>query len=105
RRDMSVGEIAKIELDSRTIEPVKRNLVDGPGAPASVHCGSKMPGRVDMGPVVRGDSEKFYGPRLSPRQLTRFQPRKHRKHPRQRLLVIGVLDVRPKPRRVRRYGV
>ena len=70
-----------------------------------IHRGSKMPWRVDMRPVVRGDREKFYGPRLAARQLTRFESRKHRKHSRQRLLVIGVLDARPEPRRVRGYRV
>src|SRR5271157_2876366 len=102
---MSIGKIAEIELDSRTIEPIQRDLVDGPGALASIHRGSKMPWRVDMGPVVGGNHETFYCPRLAARQLTRFESRKHRKHPRQRLLVIGVLDARPKPRRIRGYSV
>src|ERR1035438_82780 len=102
---MSIGKIAKIEFDSRTIEPVERNLVDSPGALASIHRGSKMPWRVHMGSVVRRDGEKFHSPCLAARQLIRFESWKHPEHSSERLLVIGVLDARPKPRRVRGHCV
>src|SRR5580704_70769 len=86
RRDhMPIGKVTKIELDSRTIKPIERDLVDGPGALAFVHSGSKMPGRVHMGTVVRANGEKFHGPRFARGQLAGFETWKHGQHPSQRL--------------------
>jgi hypothetical protein len=64
-----------------------------------------MPGRVDMRSVMRSSGQKFHRPRLTARQFIRFEPWKHPKDSSERLLVIGILDPRPQPRRIRGHRI
>ncbi len=52
-RDIAVGEVPKVELDSALEAPVERHLVDRDRSLAAVHGRGEMPGRVEMGGVVR----------------------------------------------------
>ena len=66
RDHMTVRTIGKVELDARFEEQVKRGLVNRRGrhCPA-VGCRMKVPRRIHMGAIVRGQCQLLHGPTFS----------------------------------------
>ncbi len=54
RHDMTVGQSAEIELDTRAHTSVEWHLINGDGAFATVHGRVIVPGRIEMRSVVGG---------------------------------------------------
>ena len=100
RRDVAVGKMAEVEFHPALKTPFERHLVDRPGALALVHGRMIVPGRVEMGAVVRRELHALDGPSLPVRQILLLEPGKERQDLRQTLLVVGIFDLGAKPRRV-----
>ena len=64
-RHIPVGEMTEVELNSGLKAPFERDFVDGDRALATIHRGSEMPGRVEMGRVVGREPDPLDGPALT----------------------------------------
>ena len=98
--DMTIGEVAEIELHARLKTPVERHFVDGDRPAPAVHGRGVMPGRVEMSAAMGGHLDHLDGPALAIGQIGGFETRKILAHASRRRGMGEILDSRLKSGRI-----
>ena len=101
RNHVAVGFVSEVELDAVVKAPFKRNLIDGDGAFAAIHCGREVIGRVEVCAIVRAEFDGFDRPTFGVGQLRCGESREASHHSLNASLMIDIGNLRLHARWVR----
>jgi hypothetical protein len=82
----------EIQFHSRLEAPFQRDFVDRDGALATIHGGSVVVRRVQVGAVMGDELDRFNGPGFSVGRVVLAEPRKHAQQLGKQDLVVAISD-------------
>src|SRR5260370_9668427 len=100
-RNITIRQVAEIQLDARLEAPIERNFIYGYGAASAVHGRCVMIRGIQMSAVVGDEIDPLDSPCFAIRQVLGTQSREKLLDLRNRPLVIDVLDARSVGGRIR----